>query len=82
MLSRIKGHFAIHWRDIGCELLNYGDVQKIEHTNKTKEEKCFDMLETWLKTDTNASYSKLIDALQEYHLESAIKTIKDKVYML
>ena len=78
MLSRIKRHFAIHWRDIGYELLiaTPEDVQIIERTNKTESEKCFDMLKRWVEVDVNASYSKLIDALHEYNLDNAIEQIK------
>lgn len=78
MLSRIKRHFAIHWRDIGYELLTATpeDVQIIERTNKTESEKCFDMLKRWVEVDANASYSKLIGALHEYNLDNAIEQIK------
>ena len=80
-LSRIKRHFAVHWRDIGYELLTETpeDVGKIECANKSEEDKCFDMLKRWVDTDVNASYSKLINALREYKLDTAVKKIMDSL---
>ena len=84
LLSRTKRHFATHWRDIGYEFLTATpeDVQTIERTNKTEDEKCFDMLKRWVETDADASYSKLIDALHEYDLNDAAKKIMDKIEAL
>ena len=81
LLSRIKRYFAVHWRDIGYELLTVTpqDVEMIERTNKTVDEKCFDMLKRWVEVDANASYSKLIDALRVYDLTNAVKKIMDDV---
>ena len=84
LLSRIKRYFAAHWRDIGYELLTATpqDVKTIEHTNKTDDEKCFDMLNRWVEVDANASYSKLINALREYDLNNAVEKIKDDIERL
>ena len=81
MLARIKRHFVVHWRDIGYELLTHApeDIDIIEHSNKSEEDKCLDMLKRWLEMDVNASYSKLIDALREHNLDSAVKKIMDKL---
>ena len=81
ILSRIKDHFAIHWKDIGYELLitTPKDVEIIESTNKSESGKCFDMLKRWMETDTNACYSKLINALRVYNLEDAAEMIMDKI---
>ena len=81
MLSRIKRYFAVHWRDIGYELLTTTpeDVRMIDYMNKGEEEKWFDMLERWVEVDVNASYSKLIDALQEYYLDNVVKQVIDKI---
>ena len=81
LLSRIKRYFAVHWRDIGYELLTTTpeDVRMIDRINKAEEEKCFDMLERWVEVDADASYSKLIDALREYNLDNAIKLVIDKI---
>ena len=86
LLSRIKHHFAVHWRDIGYELLTAtpDDVQLIdsEHTNKTEDQKCFNMLKRWVEVDANASYSKLIEALHVYNLDNAVKQIIDEIKRL
>ena len=81
LLSRIKRHFAIHWRDIGYELLTATpeDIQIICSTDKTTDEKCFDMLKRWVETDADASYSKLIDALRVYNLNNAAKMVMDVI---
>ena len=84
LLSRIKRYFAVHWRDIGYELLTTtpDDVKKIERTNITDDEKCFDMLSRWVEVDVDASYSKLIDALHMYDLSNAVKKIMDDIERL
>ena len=79
MLARITGHLAAHWRRIGYELLELDDVESINSTAKTDDDKCLDMLIKWLQTDSSASYSKLIEALDEYDLTSAVEKIKNKV---
>ena len=80
MLSRITGHLAAHWKRIGYELLELKDVESINSIAKTDDEKCLDMLIKWLTTDPSATYSKLIDALNEYDdLSSAVEKIKNKV---
>ena len=81
MLARIKCHFAVHWRDTGYELLTHTpeDVDIIGHSNKSEEDKCLDMLKRWVETDVNASYSKLIDALHEYKLDTATEEIEDEL---
>ena len=79
MLSRITSHFAADWRRIAYELLEPKDVKNIAATTKSNEEKCLDMLIKWLETDISASYSQLIDALNEQDLQNAAETIKDRV---
>ena len=79
MLARITGHLAAHWRRIGYELLELDDVESINSTAKTDDDKCLDMLIKWLQTDSSASYSKLIEALDEHDLTSAVEKIKNKV---
>ena len=44
MLSQITGHLAAHWKRIGYELLEFDDVECIDSTAKTDDEKCLDML--------------------------------------
>ena len=52
----------------------------IEHANKRDDEKCLDMLEKWLEVDVKASYCKLINALQEHHLNRAVEQVENEVY--
>ena len=79
MLSRITGYLAANWRLIGYELLKPEDVRNIESTTASNDNKCLDMLIKWVETDTSASYSKLIDALNEHNLHNAAEKIKNKV---
>ena len=80
MLARITGHLAAHWKRVGYELLEPDDVKSINSTAKADDEKCLDMLIKWFETDPSASYSKLIDALNEHDdLSSAVEKIKNKV---
>jgi len=79
MLSRIRGYLAADWRVIGYELLKPEDVETIESTTASNDDKCLDMLIKWLESDTSASYSKLIDALYEHDLLNAAEQIKSKV---
>ena len=79
MLSRITGYVAAYWRIIGYELLKPEDVKNIESTTAPNDVKCLDMFIKWLESDTNASYSKLIDALNEHDLHDAAEKIKNKV---
>ena len=79
MLSRITGDLTDHWRIIGYELLKPEDVKNIECTTASNVDKCLDMLIKWLESDPSASYSKLIDALDEHDLHNAAERIKNKV---
>ena len=79
MLSRITGCLAAYWRVLGYELLKPEDVKNIECTTAPNDNKCLDMLIKWLESDTSASYSKLIDALDEHDLHNAAEQIKNKV---
>ena len=79
ILSRITGYIAAYWRIIGYELLKPEDVKNIESTTVPNDDKCLDMLIKWLESDTSASYSKLIDALNEHDRHDAAEKIKNKV---
>ena len=72
MLSWITGCLAAYWRVLGYELLKPEDVKNIECiTVSNNNNKCLDMLIKWLESDTSASSSKLIDALNEHDLHNA-----------
>ena len=79
MLSRIRGYLAADWRVIGYELLQPEDVENIESTTAPNDVKCLDMLIKWLKSDPSASYSTLIDALNEHEFVNAAEQVKKKV---
>ena len=78
-LSRIRGYLAANWRVIGYELLQPEDVENIESTTAPNDAKCLDMLIKWLKSDPSATYSTLIDALNEHDLINAAEQVKKKV---
>ena len=79
MLSRITGLLAADWKLVGYELLKPEDVNGIESTTVTNKIKCLNMLEKWLEFDVSATYSKLIDALNEHELHNVAEKIMDKV---
>ena len=79
MLSRISGYLSAHWRAVGYELLQPEDVKSIESTTASNDDKCLDMLIKWLESDPSASYSALIDALNENELFSAAEQIKKRL---
>ena len=79
MLSRITDLLAADWKRVGYELLKPEDVHNIESTTVNNDTKCLNMLVKWLESDLSASYSKLIDALNEYKLHNVAKQIRDKV---
>ena len=79
ILSRINHLLVANYRVIAYELLEPDDAKNIESANKSNDDKSLDMLFKWLETDSNPSYSKLIDALKEFNLTNAAEKIKDKV---
>ena len=80
MLSRITSLLAADWRFVGYELLkNSQDVKNIESTPASNNNKCLDMLIKWVESETSASYSKLIDALNEHGLDNVADKIMEKV---
>ena len=79
MLSRIRGCLPVDWRVIAYELLQPEDVKSIETTTAPNDVKCLNMLIKWLESNPSASYSALIDALNENDLHEAAEQIKKKV---
>ena len=82
MLSRINCLLVPKWRSIAYELLEPEDATNIDSSTQSNEDKSLDMLFKWLETDSDASYSKLIDALQEFNLTYAAEKIKNQVLNL
>ena len=78
-LSRlfIEG-YAIKWREIGLEL-NFTSAEldniNADHRNEVKE-RCRTMLKVWLQRDPEASWGKLLNAIQNadiYHSSPSIE---------
>ena len=79
ILSRIKAHLAVHWKDIGYELIAANEVETIACTGDNVKEKCFTMLKTWLETDRNPCYCKLFAALEVYKYHDMLKNVKENI---
>ena len=77
ILSRIKAHLAVHWKDIGYELTAEHKVANIASSRDDVEEKCLTMLKTWLETDSNPCYCKLFAALEIYEYFDLLKKVKE-----
>ena len=77
ILSRIKAHLAVHWKDIGYELIAEHEVAKIASSTDDIGEKCFTMLEKWLETDSNPCYCQLFAALEIYKYFDLLKKVKE-----
>ena len=80
ILSRIKAHIAVHWKDIGYELIAEHEVKNIASSRDDVQEKCFTMLETWLETDRNPCYCKLVAALEVYEYFDQIRKAKEIIH--
>ena len=79
ILSRIKAHLAVHWKDIGYELIADHKVTNIMCSRDDVEEKCFTMLRTWLETDNKPCYCKLFAALETYEYHDLLKKVKEAI---
>ena len=67
----VTPYYAASWRDIGLQLgIPDGTLQLIEN-DYPSDKKCFTMFSKWLQSDVNASWSKLIKAINS----TAIKKI-------
>ena len=76
VLSRIKAHLAVHWKDIGYELIAEHEVETIASSGDHVKEKCFTMLKTWVETDRNPCYCKLFAALEIYEYFDLLRQVK------
>ena len=72
-----KTNLPSHWKGIGYELIAEYKVTNIAHSNDTIEEKCFTMLKTWLKTDSNSCYCQLFAALETYKYCDLLRKVKE-----
>ena len=83
-LMKYRNKIAPYWRNLGIQLLpeKYADkldVIQANHPNKV-EDCCDEMFHYWLKVDTEATWNKLIDALEDIQQnETAAKIRKDNL---
>ena len=77
ILSRITVHLAMHWKDIGYELIAEHKVANIACSRDDVTEKCFTMLHTWLQTDSNPCYCKLLTVLELYEYHHLLIKVKE-----
>ena len=79
ILSRIKDYLAVHWKNIGYELIAEHKVANIACSRDDVEEKCFTMLKAWLETDSNPCYCKLFSALKVYKYHDMLRNVKEMI---
>ena len=76
---KYRDEIAPYWFDVGTELLQgeyYSKLLEIRHSDNNKKQCCMQMLEYWLMVDFEASWNKLIDALQHVDLNIAAARVK------
>ena len=82
-LIKYRGKLALHWRDLGIQLLQEKDINRlniIKENHPTDIERCCDeMIKRWLDVDTEASWDKLIHALKQIEQNALAAEIKQDV---
>jgi len=72
-LKDVRSLFAKNWYDIGLELLEPEDENKLDEIETNKggnvNECCGDMLHLWLQKQPYATWNQLIDALKSPGVE-------------
>ena len=81
---RCSHEIALHWFDVGKALLReehyYSYLNKIQHIYSYDVKRCcFEMLYYWLMVDYEASWNKLIDALQLIDLNGIAERVKQDI---
>ena len=66
LLDHVRPQAATKWYDLGVKLLDGTDILDVIQYNHSfqAEACCTEMFKTWLKKDTDASWSKLANALR------------------
>ena len=68
LYRHVRDSVAVKWRNIGVELLEQNDVEKLNLIKMNNagdaSECCGEMLELWLHRQPNASWNQLIEALR------------------
>ena len=80
---KYRNEIAPYWFDVGKGLLteeHYSNLNEIQHKYPNDVVKRYlEMLEYWLKVDSEASWNKLIDALQLIHLNTTAERVKQDI---
>ena len=83
LLMKYRDSISPNWRYLGLQLLQaeYTDkLNVIQANHPTKVEDCCDeMFQHWLAVDTEASWNKLIDALEHIHQNALAKKIREEI---
>ena len=76
MLQRhVIPYVATKWYRLGAELFDEREEHKLDtieanHKNDV-DECCFEMFRTWLQTDTNATWYRIVEALESLGINLA-----------
>ena len=79
ILSQInyKTDLPSHWKSIGYELIDQYKIANIACSVDSLENKCFNMLTTWLESDSKPCYCKLFAALETYEYHDLLRKVKE-----
>ena len=82
----VVGGVTTHWRSIGIQLLKNEDVNKLNTIasdfpgNHTRC--CNEMFRLWFQSDKQATWKKLLDALEAVGLIALADDIKKSMYII
>ena len=80
MSKHVRKEVSSKWHDLGLELLEKEDEEKLNEIKKNNpgdvSECCKEMFQLWLKKCTNATWNQLIQALKEVELNNLATTIE------
>ena len=73
----------IIWYDVGRTLIGEGSINNLKIIKNNPQlsiyERCDAMFDLWKQRDTEASWNKLIDALERHKLNDLIKDLKERL---
>ena len=78
----IRNDIAFNWEDLGVELLDEEQRVMLKSIAKNKHNvqgRCTELFEYWLDVDIDASWNKLMNALQEINQTVLADKIKRKI---
>ena len=80
MLSSVRRELGEQWKHIGYALgLKHSVLKNIELNLHQVEEQAFKMFEEWIQRHVDCCYCKLISAMNEEGLCSAVTVLKQKI---